>query len=1277
MPKQRKIFSMRNFLGLDRENKPLKVAPFRASDGYNFEIDSNTLKTREGFVIDSFIETDMASGDSVIDWYQYNGITLYVTEQSFYAVGNETKNLKTGTNVISFGLPLTNLNKRPLFREEKNALFIFGLDAILVFSLMYAQDGSIDKYVFYDLKSKPTNPFQAASGETPAEPNWQIYEDLPKPYEPTLFIGDNAFEDINLLSDVSKYRLFANQQTDDGFVKYFLPTHFDPTKHGRTQTVIDNIELDFYERAYEDLNVFPIFLGVDGENFDYSLSNFGPLFTTYTNIEIEDTFYPDLPFEFFKDYSPLELDPPQDPIVGDKITAIVGLTKQDFFTLRIKNSSQSVFEYMLNVIKQEQVDLLINQVVTFTLPIEHQTIYRPVGDYSTIQEKVIERDTITVYVQLKKFDSQSFITTPVNDEISTSSVTNVVATSNDYPSYPPINATLDHEIELTTISVPNTNFSQNAINAMEAWIDINKANGTYADNDVIGLKIKMFYPFTIPVSANINVLTYIVARDFSTTQFPSYPSFSNPNNYPVDDILLPLQQTLEHNNPNVSSQLISLLYGSINQLFDSQDMNGFGYVQYRFYTYDFNSGFTYYNSAVCFIEFQKTTTELRHLRASASSFVTLDITQAPSSTTLYNISFNQERNWFELEVRDYFYDYNQEPSIDVKVTFLTNPDYDIIAQSRFGAFFGSEDRLFLAGHPDYPNIDRYNVSNDLLGDNVENQSYELSYFPSKNYRVLGGKGRINGYVVATDTQLYITKEEYPNDSKLFIRERSLDNNGIAGYREFKTSVTETPLNDRCIVRFYNDILMLTKNGLYGVEISSNVLTNERLLKLRSGFINKDLKTQIANTSNENIFIVENNQMMYIFVGKTLYVGDSRYISKNENSQIENLSYELIKWIVPEQYVMAKFEDNVLYTIGDESEVKLKLQEADEDDVAIYMGSVLTEALVDIDSSNDEYKGYWLTIAGAKAQEFYDNFAKTSIYIPQNNYATQVIAKKTQDYLYTSFSNGIATLTIQNNSFRFANIENGDTIYFVENDYTTRQSYVVSEVTSTQVKLIAQDDTWFVANQSSGMNYISIEASKKDLYPVIAIKNLTSGSYHFKYSIYKNQEVFKYDLATQATQAKTKIEELYFYNEILLYGNGLVSGIMNVREPIVFLWQSAMTDFGNNLMEKTIYRANIYATKKATSSDLYFGYKTMRRFKSLEDTNIVAFDLNVDISNLSNLDDLDFTSFAINTFEEFGMSLPMKENNFLYIQFIVKGEGRLELNALELIYKDNRRLKSIG
>ena len=61
-----------------------------------------------------------------------------------------------------------------------------------------------------------------------------------------------------------------------------------------------------------------------------------------------------------------------------------------------------------------------------------------------------------------------------------------------------------------------------------------------------------------------------------------------------------------------------------------------------------------------------------------------------------------------------------------------------------------------------------------------------------------------------------------------------------GYQEYKTSVKKSPINENCIVRFYNDILILSEDGLYGIEISSNVLTDERLIKPRDGFIKKDL-----------------------------------------------------------------------------------------------------------------------------------------------------------------------------------------------------------------------------------------------------------------------------------------------------------------------------------------------------------------------------------------------------------------------------------------------------
>lgn len=1254
MPKQRKVFAMRNFLGLDKENKPLKVAPFRASDGYNFQIDSETLKTRDGFVIDSYIEADLPSGASVIDWYEYKNVTVYVSTDSIYVVSSTTtNNLKTDNNVTRSGISsLDNTGKRPIFREEKNALFIFGLNAVFVFAILNDASGVFERYVIYDITQKPVNPYNVSDF------NYETYQELPLPYEPTLYIGDTSFEDVNLLSKVSKYELFANRETIDGYVKYFLPTHYDPAKNGNY-----SYDITFYEATYQDLEIFPIFLGVDGENFEYDSLTYGSVYNAQ-NVEIEDVFYPELDFEYFKDYT---LNP---PVVGDVITNIVGLTKDKFFTLRVKDQSKSVFEFLLDEIKQQQSTINQNKVFKFDLNIEYNVIYRPDGDYSTINERKVERDTIEVYIHLKQFDSQTYFASDAYDNISvTSPPTNVLSTSTTYPAYPTITETVDYTVTLPApIPLNSTNFAPLVAQQFDSYMDTNKFN--YVDGDKIKLQGQFYYQFVQSYQKFVNITTPIVASTFGNQGYPAYPSFSNPNNYEVQTInqfgfstFYPVNQGI------LGSALDNYLTNVANTLFNNNTGNAF--VQYQFSAYDSGSGLTYLYSNVALVEYQKDYSEQRHNRVSAATWVEVTIDEAPSVQTLYNIDFNEQKNWFELEVKDYFYDYNQEPSINVKITFDSNPNYELITKNKFGIFFGSEDRLFLAGHPDYPNIDRYNVSNDLLGDNIVNQSYELSYFPSKNYRVVGGKGAINGYVIATDTQLYVTKEDYPNDSKLFIRERSLDNNGLAGYKEFKTSVLETPLNERSIVRFYNDILMLTKNGLYGVEISSNVLTNERLLKLRSGYINKDLKAKIANESSDNIYIVENNQMMYIFVGKDVYVADSRYISKNENSEIENLSYELINWKVQEYYDIAKFKNNVLYAIARNSEVKLKLEESDEDYIADYLGASVYNG--DFALSGTNYDNNFLTINDStKAAYTFTNFSKSSIYLPKDAIATQVFAKVTTDYGYVSFANGLATFSIPNNSIKLLRLQNGDTIYFIDSS-NVRHQYKIGTVSSDSFTVVATSSTFFETNTNISM--MGFEASKKELYPIVAF--VDNGNYYYRYSLDKPVESFTYDNATQNAALVAKLEELDDYLEIIVHDNSAVGGIISTREPIVFLWQSAMTDFGNNLMEKTIYRANVYATKKATSSDLFFGYKTMRRFKSLTDTNIVPFDLNVDISNLSNLEDLDFTSFAINTFEEFGMSLPMKENNFLYIQFIVKGEGRLELNALELIYKDNRRLKSIG
>ena len=81
--KDRKVYGLVNFRGLDKENKPLKVSPFRAADGKNFIIDSETLKTRPAF---KYLQTPLKTleDNNIIDFYKFRDIYIYITTKGFY-----------------------------------------------------------------------------------------------------------------------------------------------------------------------------------------------------------------------------------------------------------------------------------------------------------------------------------------------------------------------------------------------------------------------------------------------------------------------------------------------------------------------------------------------------------------------------------------------------------------------------------------------------------------------------------------------------------------------------------------------------------------------------------------------------------------------------------------------------------------------------------------------------------------------------------------------------------------------------------------------------------------------------------------------------------------------------------------------------------------------------------------------------------------------------------------------------------------------------------------
>lgn len=1253
--KERKSFSLNGFRGLDKEHKPSKVAPFRASDGFNFILESDTLKTRPAFKYKESFPTFLEDGDFIIDWYDYEDIRIYITKKHIYIYDgtilfDETNStyLLTPLNLV---LNFEGLN--PLFQEEKDCLFIFCLNNIFVFHILRDNELNLYKYVLYELSNKPLNVFDISNYY------YEKYDGLPIPYQPTLMIGDKSFEDVNLLSKTFKFQIFAqSKKTEGGISTYYLPLDYDSTINGKV-----SFEVEFYNNKYKNLDVYPMFLGISGEHFLDSYTNYGTLISG--EIEIQDVFYPDKDFTYIRTVS-------GETYTDELIDGLTYLSKETFYNLRTL-SGLSVFEYIMDYISNNRSVLVNNnKILSFSLPIEYIALYKDsVSDYIVkVEKKTGEK---TVYIQLKFFDvsSQNFIEHAMEE----SAKSMVLATDPDYPSYPYGWQLADRQIDLNNgepiyfgpyLPSDFENYAKNYLNNNKG-IFIN-------DNDNIRIALKgKFYDITtqhVDDDVDLDAINLWKYSEESTsfnwdgnpdlTGWPSYPNFLNPQNYPVIDINI-LSVSGQYFNFSPGTPMYNKIQSAIfNNLSNAAlvEMYGKAFARVRLQTYWIERGLDYTKAISLVVPFSyvKEQDITYHVRQSFVYYVTLDIDAEIISNTLYSFDYSTQKNAFIFKMKDYFFDYNNEPSILVKINFAKATNYKLISESKFGATFGSENRLFLAGNTNYPNIDRYNVSNDLLGNNIKNQSYELTYFPSKNFRVLGGKGAINGYVIATDSSLYVTKADYPNDNKLFVRQREVNENGQVIYREFKTSINQTPLNYRCLVRFNNDILMLSKNGLYGIEISSNVLVDEKMIKLRSGLINKDIKNALSLIDSTQAYIVENNEYMYIFIGKNIYVADSRYITTSEDAYDE-IYYELVKWVTPQKYILGKIDNNALLVIGENRNAFYELQNEKYDDEVSneenkinisYDFNVLTHQNVFVVDGSLDY--------------IFENpiayrFALKNIY--------KVIGIKNTDFHIETPGE-----VIIDNDVAFRNIQEGETLYFLDS---------LGNFVAFEIENLVQGESFEYEGDMNFTSYIYKKVDDEELS--ISLVFEYEGITYFRLSRYEQLEV---EVLTQGAEEnlgayKTRIltyfndnDDYYFDGE-----SGMKSFNLFKKSEVQLKWIGGITDFGNELMEKTMFRINFYMTKQQKENIIMFGYKTMKRLKTLDDSEEISISRQVDLSNAFNFDEVDFNTFALNTFNEFGFSMPLKENNFLYIQFMILAVGQVEINSIEIIYKLNRLFKSVG
>ena len=193
-------------------------------------------------------------------------------------------------------------------------------------------------------------------------------------------------------------------------------------------------------------------------------------------------------------------------------------------------------------------------------------------------------------------------------------------------------------------------------------------------------------------------------------------------------------------------------------------------------------------------------------------------------------------------------------------------------------YAGANNRVFMAGNPDLPNIISYSHINNI------------TYIPADNTIVAGlevvpltGLVRLNDGKMAalkdvSDTDATLFKIGYAtfNSEERFNIEGSVKGEGNISNYEHDTLI--------------NEPLILTSNGVFALNTAT--LTDEIYVYHKSYYIDAKLKQE---PNLKNAVGISNDGKYYLAINDHVYVADSRFKTTNSNSKYSNYQYEWFYW----------------------------------------------------------------------------------------------------------------------------------------------------------------------------------------------------------------------------------------------------------------------------------------------------------------------------------------------------------------------------------------------
>ena len=548
---------------------------------------------------------------------------------------------------------------------------------------------------------------------------------------------------------------------------------------------------------------------------------------------------------------------------------------------------------------------------------------------------------------------------------------------------------------------------------------------------------------------------------------------------------------------------------------------------------------------------------------------------------------------------------------------------DIICNGTISTVFGgggNSNRLFISGNKAMKNT------------HVWSEMYDFTYFADTNFDELGSdSSAIMGYVRASDGVLLVFKEKNGSDATIYYVSgtdtEEEDSNGdmvfVTKFTKFAGNITDTILGKYATASLNGDNLILTRNGVRGLEMYDNITTSAYRVRERSRNINAKLLQQ-EGLADACGYVFKDKY--YLSMDNVVYICDSRFTFQADEDISDSFNYEWWYFTNIDARVWCEI-DNELY-FGTNSGLICKFYEDYAD--MTYQDTEAGDITIAYNNNNIAYN---MQLERALTESSSIKFTQGDVFALYID-TDELLSIDEEGYIH--FPEEI-----------IYKIYDGVEFYVDRTDETgleTDKEYHIGVVDLDNLRFPILDSD----NKQVIPNKIGFRCCKKVSGKELLITNINDADKEFQVKEFKDAGVL----------------DLVIYNYTM--PTELLATIC-FKENVKAVWYTPICDFGTNMFSKTLLGLTI-TTEPLVKGAVTVGYQTRNIEKDFLTHGTHGFDFN----------DIDFADFSFESSFTSSNTLRVKERNFnfIIIRYISDNQGACAVNGITVRYKINRLNKGV-